>query len=58
MCTEEVPDEVALQRVQRLLLDVNAVPYVPTLFSTQNPPKPVSIRLLSLKKSATAPELN
>jgi hypothetical protein len=34
MCTEEVPDEVALQRVQRVLLDVNAVPYMPTLFST------------------------
>jgi hypothetical protein len=25
---------------------VDAVPYVPTLFSAQNPPKPVSIRLL------------
>jgi hypothetical protein len=40
MCTEEVPDEVALQRVQRVLLDVDAVPYVPTLFSARNPPKP------------------
>jgi hypothetical protein len=58
MCTEEVPDEVALQRVQRVLLDVNAVPYVPTLFSARNPPPPVSIRLLSLKKSATALALN
>jgi hypothetical protein len=46
MCAEELPDEVALQRVQRVLLDVDAVPYVPTLFSAQNPPKPVSIRLL------------
>jgi hypothetical protein len=46
MCTEELPDEVALQRVQRVLLDVDAVPYVPTLFSARNPPKPVSIRLL------------
>jgi hypothetical protein len=55
MCTEEVPDEVALQRVQRVLLDVNAVPYVPTLFSAQNPPPPVSVRLLLLKKSVTAP---
>jgi hypothetical protein len=58
MCTEEVPDEVALQRVQRVLLDVNAVPYVPTLYSARNLPPPVSIRLLSLKKSATAPVLN
>jgi hypothetical protein len=55
MCTEEVPDEVALQHVQRVLLDVNAVPYVPTLFSAQNPPPPVSVRLLLLKKSVTAP---
>jgi hypothetical protein len=58
MCTEEVPDEVALQRVQWVLLDVDAVPYVPTLFSARNPSKPVSIRLLSLRKSATAPVLN
>jgi hypothetical protein len=58
MCTEEVPEEVALQRVQRVLLDVDTVPYVPTSFSARNPPKPVSIRLLSLKKSATAPVLN
>jgi hypothetical protein len=46
MCAEDLPDEVALQRVQRVLLDVDAVPYVPTLFSARNPPKPVSIRLL------------
>jgi hypothetical protein len=46
MCTEEVPDEVALQRVQRVLLDVNTVPYVPTLYSAQHPPPPVSARLL------------
>jgi hypothetical protein len=46
MCTEEVPDKVALQRVQRVLLDVNTVPYVPTLYSARNPPPPVSIRLL------------
>jgi hypothetical protein len=46
MCAEELSDEAALQRVQRVLLDVDAVPYVPTLFSAQNPPKPVSIRLL------------
>jgi hypothetical protein len=46
MCVEELPDEVALQRVQQVLLDVDAMPYVPTLFSAQNPPKPVSIRLL------------
>jgi hypothetical protein len=33
MCAEDLPNEVALQRVQRVLLDVDAVPYVPTLFS-------------------------
>jgi hypothetical protein len=58
MCTEKVPDEVALQRVQRVLLDVNAVPYVPTLFSAQNPPPPVSVRLLLLKKPVIASVLN
>jgi hypothetical protein len=46
MCAEELSNEAALQRVQRVLLDVDAVPYVPTLFSARNPPKPVSIRLL------------
>jgi hypothetical protein len=46
MCAEELSDEAALQRVQRVLLDVDAMPYVPKLFSTRNPPKPVSIRLL------------
>jgi hypothetical protein len=53
MCTEEVPDEV-----QRVLLDVNTMPYVPTLYSAQHPPPPVSARLLLLKKSTTAPVLN
>jgi hypothetical protein len=33
MCAEELSDEAALQRVQRVLLDVDAMPYVPTLFS-------------------------
>jgi hypothetical protein len=33
MCAEDLPDEVALQRVQQVLLDMGAVPYVPTLFS-------------------------
>jgi hypothetical protein len=46
MCIEELIDDVVLIRVKRVLLDVNAVPYVPKLFSTQNPPKPVSVRLL------------
>jgi hypothetical protein len=46
MCAEELTDEAALTRVRRVLLDVDAVPYVPQLFSSQNPPKPVSIRLL------------
>jgi hypothetical protein len=49
MCAEELPDEAALQRVQRVLLDVDAVLYVPTLFSARNPPKPVSIRLLAVE---------
>jgi hypothetical protein len=46
MCAEELSDEAALLRVQQVLLDVDAVPYVPELFSARNPPKPVSIRLL------------
>jgi hypothetical protein len=46
MCAEELMDEATLIRVRRVLLDVDAVPYVPQLFSAQNPPKPVSIRLL------------
>jgi hypothetical protein len=46
MCAEELTDDAALIRVKRVLLDVNAVPYVPELFSAKNPPKPVSVRLL------------
>jgi hypothetical protein len=33
MCTEELSDEAALLRVKRVLLDMDAVPYVPGLFS-------------------------
>jgi hypothetical protein len=33
MCAEDLPDVATLQRVQRVLLDVDAVPYMPTLFS-------------------------
>jgi hypothetical protein len=51
MCAEELPDGAALQRVQRVLLDVDAMPYVPTLFSARNPPKPVSVRLLFVENS-------
>jgi hypothetical protein len=51
MCAEDLSDEAALQRVQRVLLDVDAVPYVPTLFSARNPPKPVSIRLLFVENN-------
>jgi hypothetical protein len=57
MCTEELTDEAALIWVRRVLLDVDAVPYVPQLFSSQNPPKLVSIRLLYVENklySATA----
>jgi hypothetical protein len=48
MCAEELSDEAALLRVQRVPVDVNAVPYVPALFSARNPPQLVSIRLLSV----------
>jgi hypothetical protein len=58
MCAEELSDEAALHRVQRVLMDVDAVPYVPTLFSARNPPKPVSIRLLLLKTTSFATLLN
>jgi hypothetical protein len=46
MCAEELTDEAALRRVGRVLLDVDAVPYVPQLFIAQKPPKPASVRLL------------
>jgi hypothetical protein len=46
MCAEELSDEAAVLRVKRVLLDVNAVPYIPGLFSARSPPRPVSIRLL------------
>jgi hypothetical protein len=39
------------------MLDVNAIPYVPGLLSAQNPPKPVSIRLLLRANSAILPLL-
>jgi hypothetical protein len=58
MCVEELTDDAILTRVRRVLLDVDAVPYVPQLFSAQNLPKPVSIRLLFVENkfccSATA----
>jgi hypothetical protein len=42
MCTEELTDDAALIRIKRVLLDVNTVPYIPELFSAQNPPELVS----------------
>jgi hypothetical protein len=33
MCAKELTDDAALIRVRRVLLDVDAVPYVPQLFS-------------------------
>jgi hypothetical protein len=48
LCAEELPDAIALTRVRRVLLDVDAVPYVPTLYSAQNPPNPVSLQPLRL----------
>jgi hypothetical protein len=44
MCTEELTDDATLIRVK--LLNVNTLPYVPELFSAQNPPEPVKFRLL------------
>jgi hypothetical protein len=58
MCAEELMDEATLTGVRQVLLDVDAVPYVPQLFSARNPPKPVRIRLLFVEDqihcSATA----
>jgi hypothetical protein len=58
MCAEELTDETALTWVRWVLLDVDAVPYVPQLFFAQNPPKPVRIQLLFVEDqfccSATA----
>jgi hypothetical protein len=51
MCAKELSDDTALLLVKWVLLDVDAVPYVPELFSAQNPPKPVSIRLLFVGNS-------
>jgi hypothetical protein len=39
MCAEELTDDAALIQVKRVLLDVNTVPNVPELFSSQNPPE-------------------
>jgi hypothetical protein len=43
ICAEELTDDTALIQVKQVLLDVDAIPYVPQLFSAQNPRKPVSI---------------
>jgi hypothetical protein len=48
MCAEELNDDAALIQVKRVLLDVNTVPYIPELFSAQNPPDPVSFQLLGI----------
>jgi hypothetical protein len=42
MCAEQLTDDAALIQVKRVLLDVNTVPYIPELFSAQNPVEPVS----------------
>jgi hypothetical protein len=57
MCAEELIDNAALIQVKRVLLDVNVVPYVPELFSAQNPPKLVSFRLLVGISFAALPPL-
>jgi hypothetical protein len=46
MCVEKLTDDAALIRVKWVLLDVNTVPYIPELFSAQNPLEPVRFRLL------------
>jgi hypothetical protein len=50
MYAEELTDDAVLNWVKRVLLDMNAVPYVLELFSAHNPPKPVRIRLLFWNK--------
>jgi hypothetical protein len=47
MCAEELSDDATLLRIKRVLLDVDAIPYVPKLFSARAP-MPVSIQLLFL----------
>jgi hypothetical protein len=42
MCAKEPQPNEVLTRVKRVLLDVDAVPYVPQLFSAKNQPQPVS----------------
>jgi hypothetical protein len=46
MCAEELGYDAALVRVKQILLDVDAVPYVPAGFTAQNRPLSVSVRLL------------
>jgi hypothetical protein len=46
MCAEELADDAALVWVKRVLLDVEAVPYVREGFSARNHLEPVSLRLL------------
>jgi hypothetical protein len=55
MCAEELIDDAALIRVKRVLLDVNTVPYIPELFSAQNPPE--LVRFLLLGKISVVLEL-
>jgi hypothetical protein len=42
MCTEKLTDDATLIRVKWVLLDVNTDPYIPELFSAQNPLECVS----------------
>jgi hypothetical protein len=58
MCAEELSDDAALLRVKRVLLDVNAVPYIPGLFSARSPPRPVSIRLLFVGNKLCSAAIN
>jgi hypothetical protein len=58
MYAEELSDDAALLRVKRVLLDVDAVPYVPGLFSARSPPKPVSIRLLFVENKLCSATTN
>ncbi|XP_025791944.1 predicted GPI-anchored protein 58 [Panicum hallii] len=63
MCAEELTDDATLIQVKRVLLDVNTVPYIPELFSAQNPPEPRCLDPLCssctacLRRASSAPAL-
>jgi hypothetical protein len=46
ICAEELSDDATLLRVKRVPIDMDAIPYIPELFSARIAPIPVSVRLL------------